>query len=120
MIRTPLKAAVLAAAALAGTAAMILPTAAQAQAVISVQIGPPPPPRMEGPPPGARQIFDISVEMVQTSCGYAVPYYDYVGERDTLARWTEGKGPDGIVAYWDEKNRTTLDGFPTGLFEDET
>ncbi|MCB1337976.1 MAG: pyridoxamine 5'-phosphate oxidase family protein [Maritimibacter sp.] len=73
-----------------------------------------------GPPPGARQIFDISVEMVQTSCGYAVPYYDYVGERDTLARWTEGKGPDGIVAYWDEKNRTTLDGFPTGLFEDET
>ena len=41
MIRTPLKAAVLAAAALAGTAAMILPTAAQAQAVISVQIGPP-------------------------------------------------------------------------------
>lgn len=72
-----------------------------------------------GPPPGARQIFDISVEMVQTSCGYAVPYFDYAGERDTLARWAEGKGPDGIAAYWDEKNRTTLDGFPTGLFGDE-
>lgn len=71
-----------------------------------------------GPPPGARQLFDVTVGMVQSSCGYAVPYFDYKGERDTLARWTEDRGPDGIAAYWDEKNRTTIDGFPTGLFED--
>ena len=69
------------------------------------------------PIPGARQIYDMSVEMVQTSCGYAVPFFDEHRERDTLVRWAEDKGPDGIEAYWDEKNRTTLDGNDTGIFE---
>ncbi|MEZ5722549.1 MAG: pyridoxamine 5'-phosphate oxidase family protein [Paracoccaceae bacterium] len=67
--------------------------------------------------PGARQIYDVAIEMVQTSCGYAVPYFDFVGERDTLKRWAEDKGEDGIRAYWDEKNRTTLDGVPTGILD---
>jgi len=32
---------------------------------------------------GARQIFILQVELVQTSCGYAVPYYELKGERPT-------------------------------------
>ncbi|WP_337954680.1 pyridoxamine 5'-phosphate oxidase family protein [Sedimenticola selenatireducens] len=28
---------------------------------------------------GARQIFDLAVELVQTSCGMGVPFYDYAG-----------------------------------------
>ena len=36
------------------------------------------------PNPGARQIFELSVDMVQTSCGQAVPFFDYRSERDEL------------------------------------
>lgn len=66
---------------------------------------------------GARQIFRLSLELVQTSCGYAVPRYELKGERPTLANWAEKKGPAGIAQYWREKNTVSLDGKPTGLFE---
>jgi hypothetical protein len=39
--------------------------------------------------PHTRQLIAIEVEKVQTSCGYAVPRYDFVGERDTLRRYYE-------------------------------
>ena len=40
-----------------------------------------------GPPlPGERQLIVTEVESVQTSCGFAVPFFDYRGERDTLAK----------------------------------
>lgn len=64
---------------------------------------------------GARQIFDIHIDMVQTSCGFQVPFYEYVGERDTLDKWSQKKGRDGIEQYWQEKNKVSLDGKPTGL-----
>jgi hypothetical protein len=64
---------------------------------------------------GARQIFDITVDLVQTSCGFQVPFYEYKGERDMLDKWAAHKGPDGIRDYWRENNRISLDGKPTGL-----
>lgn len=64
---------------------------------------------------GARQIYDMRVEMVQTSCGYAVPFMDYSGERDVLKNWAEGKGADGISEYWETRNQTTIDGAPTHI-----
>lgn len=67
------------------------------------------------PDPGARQIYDMSVTMVQTSCGYAVPLYDLKAPRDTLASWSQDKGRDGVVRYWDERNRETIDGFDSGI-----
>lgn len=66
------------------------------------------------PLPGSRQIFDLEVELVQTSCGMGVPFYSFEGERDALNQWAERKGREGIERYWEEKNRTSLDGFPTG------
>jgi len=63
--------------------------------------------------PGARQIYDMSVEMLQTSCGYAVPFFDYVDDRDVLKNWAEGKGRDGVRTYWTERNQQTIDGMPT-------
>ena len=63
--------------------------------------------------PGARQIFDLNINLVQTSCGMAVPLYDYVGEREQLNTWAAKKGPEGIKAYWEERNRVSLDGKPT-------
>lgn len=66
-------------------------------------------------PLGARQMIRLDIDLVQTSCGYGVPFHDYVGERPTMDRWAESKGPDGIAAYWREKNQVSQDGFPTGL-----
>ncbi|MGD9863480.1 MAG: pyridoxamine 5'-phosphate oxidase family protein [Pseudodonghicola sp.] len=64
---------------------------------------------------GARQVFDMAVDMVQTSCGYAVPFMDYAAERDTLTHWTDQRSDDDLRAYWLEKNARTLDGKPTGI-----
>lgn len=70
-------------------------------------------------PPGARQMISLHVEMVQTSCGYNVPLLGYKGERDTLIRWAESKGPEGLETYWREKNQLSIDGFPSGLLENQ-
>ncbi|QKT03404.1 pyridoxamine 5'-phosphate oxidase family protein [Ectothiorhodospiraceae bacterium 2226] len=65
------------------------------------------------PVPGERQIVRIDVQRVQTSCGFGVPLMAYQGQRDVLPRWAERKGPDGIRAYWAEKNARSLDDLPT-------
>jgi len=67
------------------------------------------------PLPGARQIFDLSIELVQTSCGMGVPYYDYVDERNMLNKWAEKQGPEGVKEYWRKKNQVSLDGKPTNI-----
>ena len=65
--------------------------------------------------PGARQIIDMSVDLVQTSCGFGVPFLDFKAERDQLEKWAEKKGLEGIRKYWEEKNQASLDGKPTGI-----
>jgi hypothetical protein len=67
--------------------------------------------------PGARQIFDMSVDLVQTSCGMAVPFYDYAGDRDQLKDWATKKGDAGIKQYWEQKNQLSLDGIPTNILK---
>jgi len=67
--------------------------------------------------PGARQLIDIEVEMVQTSCGMAVPFMDFNQERDELKNWAKKQGDEGIDEYWHKKNTVSLDGHPTGIFE---
>ncbi len=62
----------------------------------------------------ARQIYDVTLDMVQTSCGYAVPFMEYRSERDTMQKWVDGKSDDDIRAYWAERNQKTIDGNPTG------
>ncbi len=66
--------------------------------------------------PGTRQLFDLSVELVQTSCGMAVPLYDYQGDRDLLNQWAKDKGPAALEDYQRQKNLTSIDGLPTHLF----
>ena len=68
-------------------------------------------------PLGARQMIRLDFDLVKTSCGYGVPLHEYKGERDTMDRWAEAKGEDGIEAYWREKNLESMDGLPTGLLE---
>lgn len=66
---------------------------------------------------GARNIFVLEIDLVQTSCGYGVPLMEFTGQRDLMANWAHKKGPDGLVAYQQQKNRVSVDGFPTGLPE---
>jgi hypothetical protein len=68
-------------------------------------------------PPGARQMVMLDVELVQTSCGFGVPVYDYVGERTSLLTWAETQGEDGLRAYRAEKNARSIDGLETGFVE---
>ena len=68
--------------------------------------------------PGARQIFVVTIESVQTSCGFAVPRFSLLEERDTLTRWSEQRGEDGIRRYWQERNATSIDGLSTGMPSD--
>lgn len=55
---------------------------------------------------GARQLIDIRVRRVQTSCGYGVPLFDYEGPRDTLQRYYD-KRHDEVDwdAYLAERSR---------------
>lgn len=67
------------------------------------------------PQTGARQIFDLTIDLVQSSCGFAVPFFDYAGERGMLIEWAAKKGEDGVRQYWAEKNQTSLDSLPTNI-----
>ena len=67
------------------------------------------------PLPGARQVFDMQVDLVQTSCGMAVPLYDYAGDRELLNDWARKRGEGGVRQYWQEKNTTSIDGIPTDI-----
>ena len=60
--------------------------------------------------PGIRQIVRVNISRVQTSCGFGVPLMDYRGQRDTLLKWAEKKGDDGIARYWEDQNSTSIDG----------
>ena len=64
---------------------------------------------------GARQVFSLSIELVQTSCGYAVPYFRLEGERPTLTKWADNHGEAGISDYWMEKNAKSLNDTDTGI-----
>ncbi|MEO5819739.1 MAG: pyridoxamine 5'-phosphate oxidase family protein [Vicinamibacteraceae bacterium] len=65
--------------------------------------------------PGVRQIIVAELTRVQTSCGEAVPFLGYVGERDQLVQWAVAKGADGLQAYQRDKNVRSIDGLPTPL-----
>ncbi|MEP3670875.1 MAG: pyridoxamine 5'-phosphate oxidase family protein [Roseibium sp.] len=69
-------------------------------------------------PGGARQMVHLDFDLVQTSCGYGVPLHNYEGERPSLDNWAANKSAEELEAYQRQKNQVSIDGFPTGLFED--
>jgi len=64
---------------------------------------------------GARQIIELDVDLVQTSCGGGVPLFNFVEDRMGLKEWAEKKGPDGLKKYWQDKNQFSIDGKPTNI-----
>lgn len=65
--------------------------------------------------PGARQIFDIQIESVQTSCGMAVPYFNFVDHRNQLKDHAKKTGQKEIEQYWKDRNSISIDGLPTEI-----
>ena len=67
---------------------------------------------------GSRQIFDLGIDLVQTSCGTGVPVMRFERSRgeEELLPFYEEMGPEGVEAYWRRKNKETIDGAPTGIF----
>ncbi|WP_299550385.1 pyridoxamine 5'-phosphate oxidase family protein [Seonamhaeicola sp.] len=66
---------------------------------------------------GTRQIIEMHVDLVQTSCGYAVPFMDFKEDREQLNSWAEKQGEERLKNYRKEKNVKSIDGFETGLLD---
>ena len=66
---------------------------------------------------GSRQIIELNVDLVQTSCGYSIPFMDFKEERGQLNSWSKKQGKEKIEAYWKEKNTKSIDGFETNILE---
>jgi len=65
---------------------------------------------------GVRSVITVDVERISDSCGYGVPFMNFDEHRPTMDQWAVRKGPEGIRAYWAEKNRRSIDdleGFET-------
>lgn len=62
--------------------------------------------------PGTRQIFDIAVQSVQTSCGWGVPMMELAHERDTLQKYHRQADPVLWVEKFRERTKS-IDGLPT-------
>ncbi len=66
---------------------------------------------------GARNIFDLNIDLVTTSCGTGVPEMALVrGRAETeLVPWYASMTETELSAFWKKKNMRSLDGDPTGL-----
>ena len=66
---------------------------------------------------GARQIVVLEIDSIQTSCGYAVPRYEFIDHRETLRKSSEKMGETELANYRLKNNLESIDGQPTGLRE---
>lgn len=68
--------------------------------------------------PGERQIVVLDIESIMATCGFAVPLFDYKGERTLLPEWSCKMGDEKMDEYRHERNQKSIDGLPTYLFEE--
>ena len=61
--------------------------------------------------PGARQIFEIAVDSLQTSCGWGVPHMTLERERKTLVKYHAGQDAAARLARIADRTRS-IDGLP--------
>ncbi len=65
----------------------------------------------------ARQVFEVTIQNVNSSCGMGVPLYDLVGQREELTNYFDKRTKEDYVKYMKKYNQTSFDGKPTKLFE---
>jgi hypothetical protein len=61
---------------------------------------------------GARAIIVVDVSRVSDSCGFGVPRFEFVADRDTLEQWTDHRDDADIAAYRATRNAESIDGLP--------
>lgn len=61
---------------------------------------------------GLRAIIVVDVRRVSDSCGFAVPFMDFVRERTLLDQWSQHRSEEQLIAYRAEKNAFSIDGLP--------
>jgi hypothetical protein len=61
--------------------------------------------------PGTRQIFDVAVESVQTSCGWGVPLMRLDSEREALVKYHAQQDPGEWTAKYSART-LSIDGLP--------
>ncbi|WP_299496015.1 pyridoxamine 5'-phosphate oxidase family protein [uncultured Shewanella sp.] len=64
---------------------------------------------------GTRQFYLLDIDMVQTSCGMSVPFFDYNQDREQLDNWSSAKGHKGIREYWENRNQHSIDNMDTHI-----
>ncbi len=64
--------------------------------------------------PSLRQIVLLTVQSVQTSCGFGVPLYTFQQHR-TIFDDANRYEPVKLANYWRERNMVSIDGKPTGF-----
>jgi pyridoxamine 5'-phosphate oxidase-like protein len=62
--------------------------------------------------PGARAIIVVALDRISSSCGFAVPLLDYVGDRTMLDDNFGRRTPENIEEYHRVKNSVSIDGLP--------
>src|SRR6185437_12760696 len=62
--------------------------------------------------PGIRSIIHINVTRISDSCGFGVPQFQFVGERDQLPKWCATKGEPQLADYRKKHNSSNVDGLP--------
>ena len=65
--------------------------------------------------PSTRQIIVADISLVQTSCGFGVPMFEFKQDRNIHFEWAERKGADGLNEYIKLNNLKSLDGLPTDI-----
>ncbi len=68
--------------------------------------------------PGERQIILLDIESIMSTCGFAVPLFEFAGQRDQLTDFACKMGEPAMDDYRRKKNQTSIDGLPTHLLED--
>jgi hypothetical protein len=69
---------------------------------------------------GSRQIFDMAIETVATSCGSGVPVMTVTsirGDHELVPFYDEMSAAEQLD-YWQRKNTASIDGLPTNIFTD--
>ena len=64
----------------------------------------------------ARQVFEVKVLSVNSSCGMGVPLYNFVSQREDLTNYYDNSTKEEHLAYMKKKNQISFDGKDTKLF----
>jgi hypothetical protein len=65
-----------------------------------------------GSHPGSRAVIVVALDRIASSCGFAVPLYEYLGDRTMLDDNFGRRTAENIEEYHRTKNAVSIDGLP--------